>query len=100
MYQSVPYAHYSLLLISSKFLYGVGGGGRGESSALMLLYCSGGVVGWASNATFLGPKWHWPIGSMAFHRAQKSLELRHNPLPLALVMDAARIKSITHGDVS
>ncbi len=25
---------------------------------------------------FLGPKWHSPIGSMAFHRAQKSLDFQ------------------------
>jgi hypothetical protein len=36
-----------------------------------------------------------------FHRAQKTLnfQLRPKPLPLALVKDAARIKSITHGAV-
>jgi hypothetical protein len=26
--------------------------------------------------TFLGPKWHSPIGSMSFHRAQKSLDFQ------------------------
>jgi hypothetical protein len=40
---------------------------------------------------FFGPKWHSPIGSMPFHRAQ--------PPPFALVMDPARIKSITQGAV-
>ncbi len=31
--------------------------------------------GWALEfSSFLGPKWHSPIGSMPFHRAQKTLE--------------------------
>jgi hypothetical protein len=48
----------------------------------------------------LGPKWQSPNGSMTFHRAQKSLNFQGPiPLPLALVMDAARIKSITDGAV-
>jgi hypothetical protein len=48
----------------------------------------------------LGPKWHSPIGSIPFHRAQKSLDFQSpTPLPLALVMDVARIKSIMHGAV-
>ncbi len=25
---------------------------------------------------FLGPKWHSPIGSMSFHRAQKTLDFQ------------------------
>ncbi len=30
--------------------------------------------GWALEiSSFLGPKWHSPIGSMSFHRAQKTL---------------------------
>jgi hypothetical protein len=55
-----------------------------------------GVGPWKSR--LLKPKWLSPIGLMPFHRAQKSLDFR-GPLTLALVMDAARIKSITHGAV-
>jgi hypothetical protein len=53
--------------------------------------------GWAQEIlSFLGPKWHSTIGSMPFHRAQKTLEFQGpknsripgpDPLPLALVMD-------------
>ncbi len=42
------YAPYRLLLISNKFWMG----------------------------SFLGPKWHSPIGSMPFHRAQKTLHFQ------------------------
>ncbi len=65
-------------------------------SAVMLLNRTGGVVralkpplggqhpvlgqvggGWALEiSTFLGPKWHSPICSMPFHRAQKSLDFQ------------------------
>jgi hypothetical protein len=52
------------------------------------------------NLEFLGPEWHLPIDSMPFHRAQKTLDFQGpTPLPIALVMDAARIKSITYGAV-
>ncbi len=55
--------------------------------------------GWALEISpFRGPKWHSPGGSMQFYRAKKSLDFQdQTPLQLALVMDAARIKSITHG---
>jgi hypothetical protein len=64
--------------------------------------------GWALEIlTFLGPKWNSPIGSMPFHRAQKKSRFPGpssrchftglNPLPLALVMDAARIKRLRAG---
>ncbi len=45
----------------------------------------------------LGPKWHSPIGSMPFHRAQKSLDFQ-GPTPsyLPFVMDVARTNSITY----
>jgi hypothetical protein len=37
--------------------------------------------GWALEIlSFLGPKWHSPIGSMTLHRAQKTLELQ-GPIP-------------------
>jgi hypothetical protein len=51
--------------------------------ALLFLYVK------LTTSTFWGHKWHSPIGSIPFHRAQKSV----------LIMDAARIKSITHGAV-
>jgi hypothetical protein len=45
-------------------------------------------------------KLNLPIHSMPFHRAKKNLGFQGpNPLPLALAMDAARIKSITHGAI-
>ncbi len=47
---------------------------------------------------FFGPQWHSPIGSMPFHRAQKTLDFQ-NPTPSHKIMDAARIKSKTHGAV-
>jgi hypothetical protein len=72
--------------------------------AVMLLNRTGGVVralkpplggqhpvlgqvggGWALEiSTFLGPKWHSPIGSMPFHRAQKSLDFQ-GPTPSHLL---------------
>ncbi len=53
--------------------------------------------GWVLEiSTFLGPKWH-SIRSMSIYRAQKSLNFQGPPLPLALIMDAAYIKSIMHG---
>ncbi len=50
-------------------------------------------------STFLGPKWHSLSAQCHFTGPKKSLFPGPNPLPLALVMDAARIKSITHGAV-
>jgi hypothetical protein len=77
----------------------------GGSSAEMLLYRTGGggggggAVPWALEiSSFLGPRWHSPIGSMPFHSAQKTPG--PNPLPLALVIRiSARIKNIMHGAV-
>jgi hypothetical protein len=37
---------------------------------------SDGGKGTPCMSLFLGPKWHSPIGSMPFHRAQKTLEFR------------------------
>jgi hypothetical protein len=46
----------------------------------------------------LGPKWHSPIGSMLFHRAQKTLDFQGPiPLPLALVMDPHVSKTLRMG---
>jgi hypothetical protein len=42
----------------------------------------------------LGPKWHSPIGSMTFHRAQKLSNSKAQPLPLALVMDMHASKTL------
>ena len=37
--------------------------------------------GWAMEiSSFLGPKWQWPICSMSFHRAQKTLDFQ-DPTP-------------------
>jgi hypothetical protein len=48
----------------------------------------------------LGPKRHSPIGSMPFHRAQKTLDFQGpTPLPLAQVMDLSASKIITYRDV-
>ncbi len=41
----------------------------------------------------VGPEWHSPIGPKKYRFSGP------NPLPLALVMDAARINNITHGAV-
>jgi hypothetical protein len=50
---------------------------------------------------FLGPvTWQEPIGEC--HLGPKKVKIfraQTNPLPLAVVMDAARIKRITHGAV-
>jgi len=43
---------------------------------------------------FLGPNWHWPNGSKPFHRAQKSLISRAQPLPLTLVMELPASKAL------
>jgi hypothetical protein len=48
-------------------------------------------------SSFLGTKWHSPIGSRPC--PNNSQFPGPNPLPLDLVKDAARIKSITHGAV-
>ncbi len=38
--------------------------------------------GWALEiSSFLGPKWHSPIGSIPFHRTQKTLEFQ-GPIPM------------------
>ncbi len=68
---------------------------KNRTSTVMLLNRTGGVV-WAlkpkyktgrglgpGNIDFLGLKWHSPIGSMPFHRAQKGLDF---PLTLALII--------------
>jgi hypothetical protein len=49
-------------------------------------------MGWS----FLGPKWHSPIGSMPFHRAQKTLNFQ-GPPPLAQVMDMHTSKTLCTG---
>jgi hypothetical protein len=54
--------------------------------AASITKASGRVLG-PGNLDFFGPGWHSPISSMPFTRP--------NPLPLAQVMDAAPIKSIT-----
>jgi hypothetical protein len=48
-------------------------------------------------SSFLGRKWHSPIGSMPFYRAQKTLSFHSNPLPLALVMDLPASKTLRTG---
>jgi hypothetical protein len=50
-------------------------------------------------STFLGPKWHSPNGSRPFHRAQKSLDFKAQPLRTCPCNASARIKSITYGAV-
>jgi hypothetical protein len=51
------YGAFDFLIVPSKGLW-IGGGG-GPSRAIKFLYAP----------SFLGPKWHSPIGSMPFHRA-------------------------------
>ncbi len=46
--------------------------------------------------TFFGPKWHSPVGSMPFHRAQKVSISRAQPPPTCSRNGDARIKSIMH----
>ncbi len=51
--------------------------------------------GWALEfSSFLGPKWHLPMGSMPFHMAQKTREFQ-GPTPSSY----ARIQNIMHGAV-
>ncbi len=38
-------------------------------------------------------------GNLNFFGLQMALSYRHNPRPLALIMDAARIKRISHGAI-
>ncbi len=45
---------------------------------------------------FLGPKWHSPIGSMTFHRAQKLENSRAQLLPTSPSNGYARIQNIMH----
>ncbi len=48
--------------------------------------------------SFLGPKWHPPIGSMPFHGTQKTLNFQGPaPLPLAHVMDMHASKTLGTG---
>jgi hypothetical protein len=51
--------------------------------------------------SFLGPKWHTPIFSMPFQRAQKTLEFQ-GPAPylLALVMDMHAFKTLCTGPIN
>jgi hypothetical protein len=59
--------------------------------AYLLLVQVGG--GWALEfSSFLDPKWHSPIGSMPFHRAQKLSNSR--ALPIALIMDMHASKTL------
>ncbi len=52
------------------------------------------------NREFLGPvKWHRADRQVPFGAEKNSRFPGPNPLPIAQVMDAARIKSITHGAV-
>jgi hypothetical protein len=55
--------------------------------------------GWALEiSSFLGPKWHSPIGLLPFYRAQKNSQFPGpNPLPLALVMDMPASKALHTG---
>ncbi len=62
-----------------------------DAGSIYYLASARGLV--SGNLDFLGPKWHLSISSMPFHRAQnRSRFPEPNPLPLALVLDAARIK--------
>jgi hypothetical protein len=48
---------------------------------------------------FLGPKWHSPIGSLPFHRAQKTLEFQGPTSSHCPRNGYARIQNIMHGAV-
>jgi hypothetical protein len=56
--------------------------------------------GWALEfSSFLGPKWHSPIGSMPFHMVQKLSNSRAQPPPTCLSNVYACIQNIMHGAV-
>ncbi len=59
--------------------------------------------GWALEfSSFLGPKWHSPISSMPFHRAQKTLEFPYSRAqrpPTSPRNGYAHIQNIMHGAV-
>jgi hypothetical protein len=46
------------------------------------------------NSSFLGPKWHSPIRSMPFHRAQKTLEFQGPTPPTCPPNEYARIHKL------
>jgi hypothetical protein len=45
----------------------------------------------------LGPKWHSPIGSMPFHRAQKTLHFHARNPPISHVMYLPASKTLSTG---
>jgi hypothetical protein len=76
------------------------GGGGGAVRADPLLGPVGG--GWALEiSSFLGLKWHSPIGLMPFHRAQKTLDFQ-GPAPshLSLVIDLHTSKTLHTGRIN
>ncbi len=72
-----------------------------------MIFDAGRSITWASgrglspeNLEFFGPQMALAYRLDAISQGPKSLNFQGpTPLPLALVMDAAQIKSITHGGV-
>jgi hypothetical protein len=47
---------------------------------------------WVMLLTFFGPRWHSPIGSMPFHKAQKSLDFQgSNPKVKSFIIQGRSI---------
>ncbi len=54
------------------------------------------LLGQVGGGSFLGPKWLLPIGSMPFHRAQKTLDFQ-GPIPPTCPRNGyLRIQNIMH----
>ncbi len=113
-YFYAPEAHIMYLTISSSFLISFVMGESGPSRVIKFLYSPGPPppTVWAldlpkntllkspGGSSFLGPKWHSPIGSMPFHRTQKISNSRApQPPPTSPRNGYARIKNIMHGAV-